>query len=344
MSQASEVLRIWLPTVRAGSGSDVFVERLAEGLARHGHEPLVDWFPPRYELMPWRLRGRPAPAGVDVVHVGSWYAFALHRPGVPLVVTEHHFVADPAFAPYRSPAQALYHRAFVGPCLRRSFRAADVVVAVSEHTARALKPWTPARVIYNWVDGERFAPAAAVRHGARPFRLLYVGNPSRRKGADLLPLLAGRLGPGVELWCLGGLRQGFADAGQANLRALPPVPSLRMPEVYHEVDAVVVPTRYEAFGYVALEAMACGLPVVGFDSTGTREVCRNGETALLVPVDDVDALAAACMRLAGDPGLSSRLGHAGRSRALAVFSEAEGVAAYLRAYRDAISRVKGANS
>lgn len=336
-------MRIWLPCVRVGSGADVFTERLAEGLERQGHRPLLQWFPRHYEFVPWRLRAASAPVGADVAHASSWHAFAFRRLGLPLVVTEHHFVADPAFAPFRSPAQALYHRGFVGPCMRLSFRAADVVVAVSDHTARALETWLGRRprVIYNWVDGSRFVPAdpAPPREG-RPFRLLFVGNPARRKGSDLLPGLAERLGPGVELRCLGGLRRGYEGTGPANLRPLAGVPVTEMPRLYQEVDAVLVPTRYEAFGYVALEAMACGLPVVGFDSTGTREVCRNGETALLVATNDVAALAEACRRLAADPELCRRLGAAGRQRALAVFGEADGVAAYVRAYRDAIARAR----
>ena len=45
-------LRIWLPSLRAGSGVDVFATRLAEGLARAGHEPLLQWFEHGYELKP----------------------------------------------------------------------------------------------------------------------------------------------------------------------------------------------------------------------------------------------------------------------------------------------------
>lgn len=343
MSVVQAPLRIWLPSIRVGTGSDVFVERLAEGLARRGHAPVVQWFPPYFELMPWRLGAVPAPPGVDVVHAASWQAFAFVRPGLPLVVTEHHFVGDPAFAPYRSPLQALYHRAFIGPCLRRSYRNAAALVAVSSHTAAAMEPWVGFRpaVIHNWVDTGRFT-SATVPHGRRPFRLLFVGNPSRRKGADLLPQLARALGSEFEVRCLGGLREAAAARGPANLLALPRVRPEDMPSVYHQVDAVLVPTRYEAFGYVALEAMSCGLPVVGFDSTGTAEVCVEGETALLAPAGDVDGLLAACRRLAGDPALCRRLGEAGRRRAEDMFSEEMGISAYVDVYRQVIARGRGA--
>lgn len=336
-------LKIWLPAVRAGSGSDVFVQRLAAGLRRAGHDPVVQWFPHRYELTPWHLATVPAPEGTDLIHAGSWQAFAFKRAGWPLVVTEHHYVEHPAFAPYRSVAQAIYHRLFIGQCLRRSYHCADAIVAVSQHTAQAMTAslGRPVDFIYNWIDTERYSATSSQvlrEEGDRRFRLLFVGNPSRRKGSDILPKLAVLLGKTFEIRCLGGLRRDFhSQHTPANLVALERVAPDDMPAAYGQVDAVLVPARYEAFGYVALEAMACGLPVVGFDSTGTREICVNGETALLSPVDDLDALAGNCRRLANDPGLARRLGAAGRRRAVELFSERAAIERYLDCYRGLVA-------
>jgi len=329
-------LRIWLPAVRAGSGADVFVERLADALRREGHEPLPQWFDHRHELMPWRLARMPAPARVDLVHAGSWQAFAFRRPGLPLVVTEHQYVAHPAFLPHRRMLQAAYHRFFIVQCMRLSYRRADALVAVSRHVASAMrKDWHgPIEVIHNWVDVRRFSPpnTRPCRSG-RPFRLLFVGNPSRWKGADLLPDIAARLGEGFEILCLGGLRRSFEGVGlPANMTLLPRVAPERMPSVYHSVDAALVPARYEAFGYVTLEAMACGLPVLGFDCAGTAEVAVHGETALLAPLEDVNKLLCHARRLAEQPDLCERLGKAGRARAEALFDESRAMAAYLRTY------------
>ena len=154
-------LRIWLPAVRAGSGSDVFVQRLAVGLRRAGHDPIVQWFPHCDELMPWRLAKVRAPEGTDLIHAGSWQAFAFKRAGLPLVVTEHHYVEHPSFAPYRSIAQAIYHRLFIRQCLRMSYLRADAVFAVSQHTAQAMTAslGRPVDFIYNWLDTERYQSA-----------------------------------------------------------------------------------------------------------------------------------------------------------------------------------------
>lgn len=341
--EESERLRVWLPAIRAGSGADVFTLRLAEALRKAGHEPLLQWFDHRYELMPWRLKRVIAPPDIDLVHAGSWQGFAFKRPGIPLVVTEHQYVAHPDFASYRRLPQALYHRFFCERWARRSYAVADAIVTVSEYCAAAMRAdmVKPVTVIHNWVDTERFSPAnTAIYHGHdqsstdRPFRFLFVGNPSRWKGADLLPTIASLLGAEFEIHCIGGLRTSFDIASlPKNMKLLPRMAPERMPELYRSVDAALIPTRYESFGYVALEAMACGLPVLGFDSSGTAEVCLQGKTALLTQVDDIQQLAAHARRLLADPSLCVRMGAAGRQRAIACFGEAQAIAAYLDVYR-----------
>jgi glycosyltransferase involved in cell wall biosynthesis len=339
----SRKLRIWLPAIRAGSGADVFTSRLAEALEKAGHEPILQWFDHRYELMPWLLKRVEAPSDVDIVHAGSWQGFAFKRAGIPLVITEHQYVANPAFAPYRSLSQSLYHKLFCERWAKHSYRVAGAVVAVSEYCAAAMRVDVAESltVIHNWVDCVRFSPARPtsedrkpLQEKLRPFKLLFVGNPSRWKGADLLPSIAEELGSEFEIQCLGGLRANFdVKRLPANMKLLPQIEPTGMPAVYRAVDAALVPTRYEAFGYIALEAMACGLPVLGFDSSGTAEVCRNGETALLAKVDDVGGLASYARQLAGDRSLLARMSAAGRKRAIDYFDESKAVTAYLTVYK-----------
>ncbi|WP_267222676.1 glycosyltransferase family 4 protein [Dyella silvae] len=314
--------------------------RLAEGLARAGHDPQLQWFDRAYEWKPWKLRDVQAPVGTDLVHAGSWQGFAFRREDIPLVVTEHQYIRHPEFLPHRGRLQTVYHNLFVSQCVERSYRAADTIVAVSEHAARAMRRnlQHPVHVIHNWVDTKAYSPAQPVpRVAGRPFRLLFVGNPSRWKGADVLPELAVRLGSEFDIQCLGGLRHSF-DARELppSMRLLSRVSPEEMPAVYQGVDAVLVPTRYEAFGYVAVEAMACGLPVLGFDSTGTAEVCIHGETALLARMNDVVQLAAYARMLLADTSLCARLGEAGRQRVVAHFCEERAMAAYISLYLELI--------
>jgi glycosyltransferase involved in cell wall biosynthesis len=340
MSEERPSLSIWLPAIRTGSGADVFTLRLAEGLRRHGHRADIRWFPHQWEFASWMLRGAAIPSDIDVIHASTGLAHAFSGRGVPLLATEHQYVRHPAYLPWRSRKQAIYQSLVTGPAAAASLRRADGLTTVSEHAAAAIFAATGRRadVIHNWVDTDTFSPAPVREMRAEDVvRLLFVGNPSRWKGVDIIPELAERLGDGFEIHCMGGLRKAFPPIFSTcrGVTVLESRPVAEMPAVYRQYDIALVPTRYEAFGYVALEAMASGLPVAGFNTTGTAEVCVHGETAMLVPRDDVAALAEA-IRALRDPRLRSIMGSAGRARALAVFSEPRSIHAYVEKYRSLI--------
>ncbi|MCC5950320.1 MAG: glycosyltransferase family 4 protein [Nitriliruptoraceae bacterium] len=84
--------------------------------------------------------------------------------------------------------------------------------------------------------------------------------------------------------------------------------------LYGAADVAVAPSIYEPFGLVAVEAMACGTPVVVGDTGGLREIVADG-SGLTVPPQDPDALADALIRVLGDDDLATRLVDAGRTRA-----------------------------
>jgi D-inositol-3-phosphate glycosyltransferase len=84
-----------------------------------------------------------------------------------------------------------------------------------------------------------------------------------------------------------------------------------LPFYYASADVVVMPSRYETFGMVALEAMACGTPVVASDVGGLSFIVRDGETGYLVPEGDARAMADCLNRILHDPALRARLGKRG---------------------------------
>jgi glycosyltransferase involved in cell wall biosynthesis len=333
---------VWFPTIASGSGADVYTEMLCGLLEGSGARVRIDWLDRRAEFLPWAFPRPPAPAWAGLAHVNS----CLHRRFIPdglrWVATVHHVVHDPAFAPYKSRWQALYHRAWVLPLERRILRGAARVVAVSEFTARQAASIFRIRamdVIPNWVDTRLFHPGENAREAPHtPFRLLFVGNPSRRKGADLLPRIAEELGRGFELRVTGGLKR-LQGSGRLphNMAQLNPVYGHEgMAGLYREHDALIFPSRLEGFGLAAAEAQASGLPVVATRGSALPEVVRHGVGGLLCPQDDVGAFAAACRLLAQDHGLWRRLRDGARAWALERLSEAGRAAAYAECYRKAV--------
>ena len=95
----------------------------------------------------------------------------------------------------------------------------------------------------------------------------------------------------------------------------------RIVELYAEAEVACVPSLYEGFSLPAVEAMACGVPVVATTGGAVPEVVgTDGETGLLVPPGDPSALATAILRALGDADLRARIGAAGRERALDRFT------------------------
>ena len=100
-------------------------------------------------------------------------------------------------------------------------------------------------------------------------------------------------------------------------------------------DIFVVPSRWEGFGRVAVEAMLAGVPVISSDVGGLPEVV--GDAGLLVDVDDVDGLAEAIGRLAGSGDLRTALGERGRRRAEKLFDNERMVKEVGAVYRTVLS-------
>jgi len=136
-----------------------------------------------------------------------------------------------------------------------------------------------------------------------------MGRLGFEKGFDLLLLAFALCFERYPDWTLRLVGQGAEQPRLQNLaeqlgikHAVRFEPVTKEPErVLHESDLFVLSSRTEGFPMVLLEAMACGLPVVSFDcSSGPREMIRDGIDGLLVPPEDVGALAAAMATLMGD--------------------------------------------
>jgi glycosyltransferase involved in cell wall biosynthesis len=170
------------------------------------------------------------------------------------------------------------------------------------------------RVIPNPVD---LAPAASTRRGSG--RLVAVGRLVHQKGFDLLLRAFARIAPEHPDWTLtiwgegeerAALEALSTELGIAGRVRLPGVTE-RPGQWVEAADVFVLSSRFESFGNVITEAMAAGLPVVAFDCPwGPGDILRDGEDGLLVPPENIDALAAGMRRLILDTDLCARLGAA----------------------------------
>ena len=207
---------------------------------------------------------------------------------------------------------------------------ADAVVALSHGVGRELIEdyrLDPARVvtIHNPVDVEGWRQRAdAARKTAPPWRnfagdgpvLVATGRLIRQKGFDLLLRALARCksaGRAARLVIVGeGPERAALNATAAELgltdRLLMPGFIADSAAWYAHGDLFVLPSRWEGFGHVIVEAMACGLPVVAFDCPyGPVDILGDGQGGILVPPEDVDALARTIDELLDAPDTRNRL-------------------------------------
>ena len=227
---------------------------------------------------------------------------------------------------------------------RPIYRRAGAVIAVSEAVRASIATWyrVPAErlfVVPNGVDTTRFGPDVATRVRERrrlgyddATRVLLVcGALTPQKGVDVAIEALARLArrdPRVQLVVAGegphraALQRRARTKGVEQLvRFVGAVPADLMPGLYNAADVFLFPTvRVEAFGMVTAEAMATGLPVVVSRVGAIPEVVRDGESGVLVPPGDVDALTAAIEGVLADPERAAALGRRGRERALSTFT------------------------
>jgi glycosyltransferase involved in cell wall biosynthesis len=218
----------------------------------------------------------------------------------------------------------------VGAFMERAvLQHADKLLASSRNTASFCESsygiiGSEVEVIHSALDVARFYPVSKPRSSS--VRLLFVGNMVDNKGASLLVRslvqLKRRL-PQLELRMIGkgdrtyieGLRHSARKAGtDGNLDIIGYVRYCDLPAHYAWADIFVGPSAFEPGpGNIYLEAMASGRPVIACNSGGTPEVVLDGETGILVPPDDVEALVAAIEKLAIDVALRERLSRQARA-------------------------------
>lgn len=295
--------------------------------------------PRTYAQRIWRLL-RDRRDDFDIVHDNQCLApgvLRFQKQGWPLLTTVHHPITvdrdlDLAHAPDPWRKFTLWRwYSFLG-MQKRAIRRLDHIITVSQSSRRDIAAQLdvdPDRmgIVPVGVDPEHFKPVPGVERV--PGRLMTTTS-SDVPMKGLVPLLEAvakvRTERDVELVVIGKPRERvLATIDRLDLhdsvRFLRGISDAELVELYAEASLAVVPSLYEGFSLPAVEAMACGVPLLGTTGGAIPEVVgRDGETGLLVPPGDPDALAAGIVRALDDPELRERVGAAGRARVLDRFT------------------------
>lgn len=299
----------------------------------------------------------------DVIHSHYWLSGAAgrltaERLNVPVVQSFHTLglVKNATLGPGETPeprARILAETKIVA--------AADRVLAPTEVEAAELIRFYRAdparvRVVTPGVDTEVFTPGPArAVDGIDPARplIVFAGRLQPLKAPDLaIEALAAlrNLAPWIDptLLILGG-PSGARATSPPELRALAdrlgvgervvlrdPVPHPMLADIYRAADVVLVPSRTESFGLVALEAAACGTPLVASDVGGLRTAVQDGSTGLLVAERTPEAFARALRSILADPGMREAMGDAG-ARFARRYDWRRAAAGLLAVYEDVVA-------
>jgi len=317
------------------------------------------------------LRSKP-----DIVHSHHWMsgvaaieaARRIDAPrDIPVAQTFHGLgVVSPGAG--KSTQAGPPEREWLEPWVARN---ADSVIGTCSDAAFELKslgiPTGAISVVPCGVDLRRFGTRGEIDERARPLRLVTVGRLEPSNGFDLVVQAFAQLvdeGVDAELVIVGGEGGTRADDGDpatatatatatAKLRALAhelriadrvdlrgPLEHTAMPAILRSADAVICAPRHGTSGIVALEAMACGIPVVATGVGGLVDIVIDGVTGVHVPPRDAEAIATALSCLLADPGRMASFGVAGSRRVAARFTWEQVAIDTERAYRKTARRAK----
>ncbi len=297
---------------------------------------------------------------VDALHANYWLSGVAghrlkHELDIPLVSTFHTLARVKAETGDTEPQRRIDAESEVVACsdaITASCPAeAEQLVRLYGARPERIELVPPGVVHAFFSPGDRAGARTALGLPQDRPVLLFVGRIQPLKGLDVaVRALAELRDRGAVLVAVGGPSglDGEVEAAKVRLLAeelgvedrirwIDPQPHYLLSTFYRAADVVLVPSRSESFGLVALEAAACGTPVVAAAVGGLRTLVEDGRTGFLIESRDPDAFAAATDRLLDDPSLAAGMGADAAARAL-TFTWSTTAARLRRLYADLTAR------
>ena len=247
----------------------------------------------------------------------------------------------PGYDPFNK--QLAFLHGLLRPVTRRIWRRAKHVVAVTnslKRTALATAPGLDIKVIPNGVDVDLFSPSSNTQKNRAGFNLICVSRLVKRKGIDqILAALAALRHENISLTIVGtGEHENHLKAQCRKLSLESKVEFKgfcrreKLPELYRKSDAFILTSRFEAFGNVFAEAMACGLPVIGANVGGIPDLI-SPKTGILIEPDDIEAIRNAIRTLKNSRDLRASMGNASRDFIIANYQWPRIAARFVQLYQ-----------
>lgn len=324
-------MKILIRVIRGHSGADVHATQLAELLDKEpGTQCTLQFLPHWLQFVPRLLTLLPQPKA-DVIISNAEYCWAMRRKHTTLIGILHQNVLDPSYQKHTTLLQKIYHRCILCLNLRKSLQQADSIVAVAKHLKQFIQhvnPKTNCTVIPNAVDTDFFSPRESSSE-KDICRILFVGNASRRKGAELLSKIAEELGNGYNVRFTTGRSSGVQNVS-STMTCLGSLGKASLQREYRDCDIFLLPSYHEGMSLALLEAISSGcIPVVS-NCNGNTELVDD-ETGIICEMGNTKKFSSAILKLWSSPELRKSMSEKSRNRVLQDHNLATYTKAYIRA-------------
>lgn len=228
----------------------------------------------------------------DILHINAEFWHYFKEKNKKLVITLHHNNFDVNYQKYTSFLQKIYHHFWIKPNLKKTFRKADTIIAVSEFTKQSYNSYfnikKPIKVIYNWVEIDKYNFISNEKIVNNKIRFLFIWNQWIRKWWDMIIEIMKKLWDGYELYHTWFRSSDSNSLEKYNIFALWRLSDEQVILEYNKADMFLFPSRLEWFWYSIVEAMLCWIPVITTDYSSMKEIVKPWINWFLCEMNNID--------------------------------------------------------